>query len=50
MKIPDRDDGKSITLIDLATHASGLPREAEVKAVGNNPTMIPDKGGLHRLR
>jgi D-alanyl-D-alanine-carboxypeptidase/D-alanyl-D-alanine-endopeptidase len=28
VKIPERD-GKSIRLIDLATHASGLPREAE---------------------
>ena len=28
VKIPGRD-GKSIRLIDLATHASGLPREAE---------------------
>lgn len=28
VKIPQRD-GKSIRLIDLATHASGLPREAE---------------------
>jgi serine-type D-Ala-D-Ala carboxypeptidase/endopeptidase len=42
VKIPERD-GKSITLIDLATHASGLPREAEVKAVGNNPTMMGTK-------
>ena len=36
--IPERD-GNSIRLIDLATHASGLPREAEVKAVGDNPTV-----------
>ena len=28
MKIPERD-GKQIRLIDLATQASGLPREAE---------------------
>jgi serine-type D-Ala-D-Ala carboxypeptidase/endopeptidase len=42
VKIPERD-GKSITLIDRATHASGLPREAEVKAVGNNPTMMGTK-------
>jgi CubicO group peptidase (beta-lactamase class C family) len=28
VKIPERD-GKSIRLIDLATHASGLPREAK---------------------
>ena len=37
--VPERD-GKSIRLIDLATHASGLPREAEVKAVGNSPTLM----------
>ena len=30
VKIPERN-GKSIRLIDLATHASGLPREAEDK-------------------
>ena len=29
VKIPERD-GKSIRLIDLATHASGLPREADM--------------------
>jgi D-alanyl-D-alanine-carboxypeptidase/D-alanyl-D-alanine-endopeptidase len=40
--IPERD-GKSIRLIDLATHASGLPREAEVKAVGDNPTLMGTK-------
>lgn len=42
VKIPERD-GKSIRLIDLATHASGLPREADVKAVGDNPTMMGGK-------
>lgn len=42
VKIPERD-GKSISLIDLATHASGLPREAEIKAVGNNPTLMGTK-------
>jgi D-alanyl-D-alanine-carboxypeptidase/D-alanyl-D-alanine-endopeptidase len=42
VKIPERD-GKSIRLIDLATHASGLPREAEVKAVGDNPTLMGTK-------
>ena len=40
--IPERD-GKSIRLIDLATHSSGLPREAEVKAVGNSPTLMGTK-------
>ena len=40
--VPERD-GKSIRLIDLATHASGLPREAEVKAVGNSPTLMGTK-------
>ncbi len=40
--IPERG-GKSIRLIDLATHASGLPREAEVKAVGNSPTLMGTK-------
>lgn len=42
VKIPERD-GKTIRLIDLATHASGLPREAEVKAVGDNPTKMGTK-------
>ena len=42
VKIPERDV-KSIRLIDLATHASGLPREAEIKAVGNNPTLMGTK-------
>lgn len=42
VKTPERD-GKSIRLIDLATHASGLPREADVKAVGDNPTMMGGK-------
>ena len=42
VKILERD-GKSIRLIDLATHASGLPREADVKAVGDNPTMMGGK-------
>ncbi len=40
--IPERD-GKSIRLVDLATHASGLPREAEVKAAGNSPTLMGTK-------
>ncbi|HEY8276651.1 MAG TPA: D-alanyl-D-alanine-carboxypeptidase/endopeptidase AmpH [Methyloceanibacter sp.] len=33
VKIPDRD-GKPIRLIDLATHASGLPRESQDSSVG----------------
>jgi D-alanyl-D-alanine-carboxypeptidase/D-alanyl-D-alanine-endopeptidase len=36
-------DGKEIRLIDLATQSSGLPREAEVKAVGDNPTKMGTK-------
>jgi D-alanyl-D-alanine-carboxypeptidase/D-alanyl-D-alanine-endopeptidase len=43
VKIPERD-GKSIRLIDLATHASGLPREADVKPAGEDqPTLMGDK-------
>ena len=42
VKIPERD-GKSIRLIDLVTHASGLPREAEVKAAGDSPTLMGSK-------
>ena len=42
VKIPERD-GKSIRLIDLVTHSSGLPREAEVEAVGDNPTRMGTK-------
>jgi D-alanyl-D-alanine-carboxypeptidase/D-alanyl-D-alanine-endopeptidase len=41
VKIPERD-GKSIRLIDLATHASGLPREAEDKP-GETPTADRSK-------
>jgi D-alanyl-D-alanine-carboxypeptidase/D-alanyl-D-alanine-endopeptidase len=41
VKIPERD-GKSIRLIDLATHASGLPREAE-GAPGETPTSDRSK-------
>ena len=33
VKIPERD-GKPIRLIDLATHASGLPRESQDSSVG----------------
>jgi serine-type D-Ala-D-Ala carboxypeptidase/endopeptidase len=36
-------DGKEIRLIDLATQSSGLPREAEVKAVGDNPIKMGTK-------
>jgi D-alanyl-D-alanine-carboxypeptidase/D-alanyl-D-alanine-endopeptidase len=36
-KIPERD-GKAIRLIDLATHASGLPREADVAPGEKEPT------------
>ena len=43
IKIPERD-GKKIRLIDLATHSSGLPREAEVEPVGEGqPTSTGDK-------
>lgn len=42
VKIPERD-GKSIRLIDLATHASGLPREADVKPKENQPTLMGEK-------
>jgi D-alanyl-D-alanine-carboxypeptidase/D-alanyl-D-alanine-endopeptidase len=41
VKIPERD-GKSIRLIDLATQASGLPREAE-GTPGENPTADRSK-------
>jgi D-alanyl-D-alanine-carboxypeptidase/D-alanyl-D-alanine-endopeptidase len=41
VKIPERD-GKSIRLIDLATHASGLPREAE-GTPGENATSERSK-------
>lgn len=41
VKIPQRD-GKSIRLIDLATHASGLPREAE-GTPGENATSDRSK-------
>lgn len=41
VKIPERD-GKSIRLIDLATQASGLPREAEEKP-GEVPTSDRSK-------
>ena len=41
VKIPERD-GKSIRLIDLATHASGLPREAE-GTPGENATSDRSK-------
>ncbi len=40
--IPQRD-GKSIRLIDLATHSSGLPREAEIRPAGNGPTSMGTK-------
>lgn len=43
VKIPERD-GKKIRLIDLATHSSGLPREAEVEPAGEGqPTATGDK-------
>jgi D-alanyl-D-alanine-carboxypeptidase/D-alanyl-D-alanine-endopeptidase len=42
VKIPERD-GKSIRLIDLATHASGLPREAEDKPGETEPTATRSK-------
>ena len=43
VKIPERD-GKKIRLIDLATHSSGLPREAEVEPAGEGqPTPMGDK-------
>jgi serine-type D-Ala-D-Ala carboxypeptidase/endopeptidase len=41
VRIPERD-GKQIRLIDLATHASGLPREAEEKP-GSNATAQRSK-------
>ena len=41
VKIPERD-GKQIRLIDLATHASGLPREAE-GTPGENATADRSK-------
>jgi D-alanyl-D-alanine-carboxypeptidase/D-alanyl-D-alanine-endopeptidase len=41
VKIPERD-GKQIRLIDLATHASGLPREAEGRP-GENATAERSK-------
>ena len=47
VKILERD-GKSIRLIDLATHASGLPREAE-GTPGENATSDRSKAGLCRL-
>lgn len=40
--IPERD-GKKIRLIDLATHSSGLPREAEIKFIVGNPTAMGTK-------
>ena len=45
--IPERD-GKKIRLIDLATHSSGLPREAEGSA-GRERNIGPQQGGLCRL-
>jgi len=42
VKIPERD-GKSIRLIDLATHASGLPREAQDKPGETVPTSERSK-------
>jgi serine-type D-Ala-D-Ala carboxypeptidase/endopeptidase len=42
VKIPERD-GKSIRLIDLATHASGLPREAQGKPGEKVPTAERSK-------
>ena len=44
VKIPERD-GKSIRLIDLATHASGLPREAEGTS-GETRNVGSQQGGL----
>jgi D-alanyl-D-alanine-carboxypeptidase/D-alanyl-D-alanine-endopeptidase len=43
VKIPERDDGKSITLIDLATHAPGPAARGGGQARGNNPTMMGTK-------
>lgn len=40
--IPERD-GKKIRLIDLATHSSGLPREAEIKFIEGHPTAMGTK-------
>jgi D-alanyl-D-alanine-carboxypeptidase/D-alanyl-D-alanine-endopeptidase len=40
--IPQRD-GKQIRLIDLATQASGLPREARVEQIGDSPTAMGTK-------
>jgi D-alanyl-D-alanine-carboxypeptidase/D-alanyl-D-alanine-endopeptidase len=42
IKIPERG-GRSIRLIDLATHASGLPREAEMKPGETDPTANQTK-------
>jgi len=42
VKIPERD-GKKIRLIDLATHSSGLPREAEIKFIEAHPTAMGTK-------
>ncbi|HWM31796.1 MAG TPA: D-alanyl-D-alanine-carboxypeptidase/endopeptidase AmpH [Methyloceanibacter sp.] len=40
--IPERD-GKKIRLIDLATHSSGLPREAEITFIEGHPTAMGTK-------
>jgi len=61
VKIPERD-GKKIRLIDLATHSSGLPREAEgtqgenatsdrskedyVKALASDPQLLAPGTGI----
>jgi serine-type D-Ala-D-Ala carboxypeptidase/endopeptidase len=43
VKIPERG-GRKIRFIDLVTHSSGLPREAEVEPVGENqPTAVGSK-------
>jgi len=43
VKIPERA-GKKIRLIDLATHSSGLPREAQVESAGEDqPTAMGSK-------
>lgn len=36
-------DGKSITLLDLATHASGLPRESEIGPVAQGEDRLSTK-------
>lgn len=42
VKLPELD-GKSIRLINLATHSSGLPRETPISSIGNDGDRVTTK-------